>query len=117
MARLQEIFETINSKLPSYNSAFTKICGLAMPVDTVLRGKLRFAKKLGFPVPIWLPDNLTTTSQDATIINNFLYVTTPLYVSEYGKKNERENFADAFAYYLLGLELPDEIKVIMENLK
>ena len=78
MARLQKIFETINSKLPSYNSAFTKVRGLAIPVDTILGGNLRFAKKIGFPIPIWLPDNLTTTSKDATIVNNFLLLNSPL---------------------------------------
>jgi len=78
MARLQRIFETINSKLPSYNSAFTKLRGLAIPTDPILGGNLRFAKKIGYPIPIWLPDNLTTTSNSQTIVDNFLYLSSPL---------------------------------------
>jgi hypothetical protein len=74
MARLQKIFEVINSKLPSYNSAFTKLRGLAIPADPILRGKLRFAKKIGFPSPIWMPDNLSSSSKAATIVNDYLYL-------------------------------------------
>lgn len=62
MGRIRKIFDLANGKLPSYNSAFVKVRGIAHPLDTFLSGRLRFARKVGSPLPIWLPDNQTTLS-------------------------------------------------------
>ncbi len=62
MGRVRKIFEVINGKLPSYNSAFLKLRGIAHPLDVFLSGRLRFARKIGSPLPIWLPDNQTVLS-------------------------------------------------------
>lgn len=60
MARIKKIHDIINGKLPSYNSAFLKVRGLAFPLDIFLKGKTRFSKKIGDNLAIWLPDNHTT---------------------------------------------------------
>lgn len=62
MGRIRKLFELANGKLPSYNSAFLKVRGIAHPLDVFLSGRLRFARKVGSPLPIWLPDNQTTLS-------------------------------------------------------
>ena len=41
----------------------------------------------------------------------------PLAVTEYGKKSWRENFAEAFAHYVLGKSLPPEIATLMGDLR
>lgn len=65
MGRIRTIFELVNGKLPSYNSAFLKARGVAHPIDTFLTGTLRFSRKVGSPLPIWLPDNQMSLSQGA----------------------------------------------------
>jgi hypothetical protein len=60
MGRVRKLFDLVNGKLPSYNSAFLKLRGIAHPLDVFLSGRLRFARKVGSPLPIWLPDNQTT---------------------------------------------------------
>jgi len=62
MGRVRKIFDLANGKLPSYNSAFVKLRGIAHPLDVFLTGTLRFSRKVGSPLPIWLPDNQTTLS-------------------------------------------------------
>lgn len=66
MGRVRKIFELVNSKLPSYNSGFVKMRGIAHPLDIFLTGRLRFARKVGSPLPIWLPDNQTTLALPAS---------------------------------------------------
>ena len=60
MARIRRIHEIINGKLPSYNSAFIKVRGLAFPLDIFLKGRARFSRKLGAQLSIWVPENATT---------------------------------------------------------
>lgn len=60
MARIKKIHDIINGKLPSYNSAFLKVRGLAFPLDIFLKGRNRFSRKIGDNLAIWLPDNHTT---------------------------------------------------------
>jgi hypothetical protein len=74
MARIRKIQEIINGKLPSYNSAFIKVRGLAIPLDIFLKGKVRFARKLGAQLSIWIPDNATITTAETSIANNKLFV-------------------------------------------
>tara|TARA_R100000656_G_scaffold104176_1_gene76165 strand:+ start:196576 stop:198396 length:1821 start_codon:yes stop_codon:yes gene_type:complete len=62
MGRIRKLFELINGKLPSHNSAFVKTRGIAHPLDPFLSGRLRFARRVGSPLPIWLPENQTTLS-------------------------------------------------------
>jgi len=66
MGRVRKLFELVNGKLPSYNSAFLKLRGIAHPLDTFLSGRLRFARKVGSPLPIWLPDNQTTLANSVS---------------------------------------------------
>ena len=40
----------------------------------------------------------------------------PLAVTSYGKTSWEENFSEAFAHYLMGKPLPDELQKIMDNL-
>lgn len=75
MGRLRRIFELANSKLPSYNGAFVKTRGIAHPLDVFLSGTLRFARKVGSPMPIWLPDNQTTLSANASFTSSRLELT------------------------------------------
>lgn len=65
MGRLRRIFELANGKLPSYNGAFIKTRGIAHPLDIFLSGRLRFARKIGSPLPIWLPDNQSVLEEQA----------------------------------------------------
>lgn len=74
MGRIRKLFELINGKLPSYNSAFLKLRGIAHPLDVFLSGKLRFARKVGSPLPIWLPDNQTTLSSAVSPTKDLLDV-------------------------------------------
>jgi hypothetical protein len=66
MGRVRKIFELVNGKLPSYNAGFVKMRGIAHPLDIFLSGRLRFARKVGSPLPIWLPDNQTTLATPAS---------------------------------------------------
>jgi len=66
MGRVRQLFQLVNGKLPSYNSAFVKQRGVAHPLDPFLSGSLRFARKIGSPLPIWLPENQTTLSSPAS---------------------------------------------------
>ena len=72
MGKLKRIQDTISGKLPSYNSAFLKVRGLAFPLDVFLTGTVRFARKLGSLLPVWIPDNATTLSEAASTKNNKL---------------------------------------------
>ena len=72
MGRLRKIFELANAKLPSYNSAFVKARGVALPLDTFLSGRMRFARKIGSPLPIWLPENQMVLSSRASATKNRL---------------------------------------------
>lgn len=72
MGRLRRIFELANAKLPSYNGAFIKTRGIAHPIDIFLSGRLRFARKVGSPMPIWLPENQTTLAARANFTSTRL---------------------------------------------
>lgn len=72
MGRLRRIFELANAKLPSYNGAFIKARGIAHPIDVFLSGRLRFARKVGSPMPIWLPENQTTLAARANFTSSRL---------------------------------------------
>jgi hypothetical protein len=39
----------------------------------------------------------------------------PLYESYYGATKPSENWADAFAMYVLGMPLPDELKAVLDE--
>jgi len=75
---LKEIFQLVNGKLPSYNSAYVKLRGIAFPLDVFLSGKLRFARRIGSPLPIWFPDNQTVLAKDASTLSDLLYLERPL---------------------------------------
>jgi hypothetical protein len=66
VARIQRIKEIIGGKLPSYNSAFVQVRGLAFPLDIFLAGRARFARKLGEVLSIWIADNATTLAAPVT---------------------------------------------------
>lgn len=78
MGRVRDLFQLVNGKLPSYNSAFIKVRGIAHPLDPFLSGTLRFARKVGSPLPIWLPDNQTTLSTGASAASSRLALSSPL---------------------------------------
>ncbi len=78
MARLQKIQQTINAKLPSVNSAFVKLRGLAIPIDVFLGGKVRFARKIGALLPVWMPDNAAVLTADVTSQQNKLLIDEPI---------------------------------------
>lgn len=78
MGRLREIFKIANGKLPSQNSAYVKLRGIAYPIDVFLSGSLRFARKIGSPLPIWLPDNQTTLASDASLSSDQISLSRPL---------------------------------------
>lgn len=86
MGRVRKIADLANGKLPSYNSAFVKTRGIAHPLDVFLTGTLRFARKVGSPLPIWLPDNQTTLSSSVTSNQNRLNVTDVLSWIQPGSK-------------------------------
>lgn len=75
MGRIRKLFDLANGKLPSYNSAFLKTRGIAHPLDTFLTGRLRFARKVGSPLPIWLPDNQTTLANSVSPTKDQINVT------------------------------------------
>lgn len=77
MAEIAKIASLINGKLPSYNSAFLNVRGLALPLDIFLKGKPRFAKKLGSEFSIWAADNTTTLTQTTSITQDKLFVDPP----------------------------------------
>lgn len=74
MGRVRKIADLANGKLPSYNSAFVKARGIAHPLDVFLTGTLRFARKVGSPLPIWLPDNQTSLTSAVTATQSRLDV-------------------------------------------
>ncbi len=78
MGRLQKIRDVINAKLPSSNSAFVKVRGLAIPLDVFLGGRVRFAKKIGALLPVWLPDNAAELTLDASPQQNKLTIDEPI---------------------------------------
>lgn len=57
----RRIFELVNSKMPSWGSARLRYEGIVNVMDTNLTGTVRFAKKLGQPLPVWVVDTSTTT--------------------------------------------------------
>lgn len=63
MGRIKRLSDLINGKLPSPNSAIVRTRGIAHPLDVFLTGRLRFARKVGSPLPIWLPDNQTSLTE------------------------------------------------------
>lgn len=86
MGRVRRIFQLANGKLPSYNSAFVKMRGIAHPLDPFLSGALRFARKVGSPLPIWLPDNQTTLAADAEATRSVIKLSEPLSWAVIGSK-------------------------------
>lgn len=76
--RIQKLFNTINSKLPSYNAAFLKVRGVAIPLDIFLKGYIRFGRKLGGVLPIWIPHNTTELAKSASVVDNTLEFTEAL---------------------------------------
>lgn len=86
MGRVRKIFELVNGKLPSYNSAFLKVRGIAHPLDAFLSGRLRFAKKVGSPLPIWLPDNQTTLASAVSPTKDRLLISDVLSWFQSGSK-------------------------------
>lgn len=76
--RIQKLFNLINSKLPSYNSAFLKVRGVAIPLDLFLRGYIRFGRKLGGVLPIWIPHNTTELAKSASVVDDTLEFTEAL---------------------------------------
>jgi hypothetical protein len=62
-------------------------------------------------VALALPSELTITVRTDKVVRE------PLSVSSYGKKGGwTENFAEAFAFYVMGKALPAEISAIMDNI-
>jgi hypothetical protein len=78
MARIQKIHEVINGKLPSYNSAFINVRGIAFPLDIFLKGRLRFARKIGSSLSVWLPDNYTTLAEPLLVTQTKAILSLPL---------------------------------------
>ena len=86
MGRVRKIANLANGKLPSYNSAFVKMRGIAHPLDVFLTGTLRFSRKVGSPLPIWLPDNQTSLSGAVTASQSLIKVTEVLSWIQPGSK-------------------------------
>lgn len=66
MGRIRDLHQLINGKLPSYNSAFIKSRGIGIPLDLFLGGYIRFAKRIGNSLPIWLPEISTKSTSRVT---------------------------------------------------
>jgi len=64
--------------------------------------------------PLWIGVALPTEKD--VIIQTDKIIRDPIAVTPYGKKNWKENFAEAFAHYMLGMPLPQEVASIMEKL-
>lgn len=60
----RRIYELINSKLPSWSVATTRYAGYVHVLDQELRGKIRFGKRLGHPLPVWVSDTSTRLLTD-----------------------------------------------------
>lgn len=73
--RIHDLFQLVNSKLPSYNSAFINSRGISLPLDIFLSGTVRFARKLGDKFPIWVPHNSTELSSSSSVLDNTLKFT------------------------------------------
>lgn len=67
MGLVKDLFQVINGKMPSYNSAFLRSRGVTIPLDIFLTGYIRFARKIGGIMPIWLPDVSTTIARSLTV--------------------------------------------------
>lgn len=70
----RRIFELINGKLPSWASGTLRYEGVVVPIDTELRGRVRFAKRLGHPLPVWVVDTSTVLVADANTYSTYLDV-------------------------------------------
>jgi len=57
VGRLSRIKELFNRQLPAYTDGNPIFRGIAFPIDDFLRGKVRFAKKIGAFLPIYVPNN------------------------------------------------------------
>jgi hypothetical protein len=70
----RRLFELINGKLPSWASGSLRYEGMTTPIDPELKGKARFAKKLGHPLPVWVVDTSTSLVADANTYATYLDV-------------------------------------------
>jgi hypothetical protein len=57
---MSRVGDIINSQLPTDSSAFTRIAGVALPLDPFLTGTVRFARKIGDVFAHLFPDNTTS---------------------------------------------------------
>lgn len=74
MGARRRLFDLINGKLPSWGSATVRYEGFVSVLDTELDGTVRFAKKLGHPLPVWVVDNTTTISANTTTSASYIDV-------------------------------------------
>lgn len=70
----RRLYELINSKLPSWGSATLRYEGFVAVLDEDLTGSVRFGKKLGWPLPVWLADTSTNLTVFAPRNTNFIQV-------------------------------------------
>lgn len=98
LGRLSKIHETINGKLPSYNSAQVRLRGLTIPMDVFLSGRVRFARKIGELLPVWLPDNAANLSANSPPQQNRLTIDEPIRWLVPGSKLRLANQVFAFVH-------------------
>ena len=62
---LRDLKNTIDRQLPAWASARLVPRGLSLPIDLFLKGRARFAKKIGQAYPVLLPNNTTKLAVQA----------------------------------------------------
>jgi hypothetical protein len=74
MARLERIQDYVNKSMPAYQAAHILPRNIMLPADNLMRGDIRFARKVGNFLPIFVPDNSTNLTQEAHQNDQIIYV-------------------------------------------
>jgi len=64
---ITRIREVLNSELPTENSLYTRILGLAIPIDPFLTGESRFSRKIGDFTSLIMADTATSIASGGSI--------------------------------------------------
>lgn len=70
----RRIYNLINEKIPSWANAVTRYEGVVTVLDQELKGTARFAKKLGWPLPVWVCDTSTLMTAPSTNASTYIDV-------------------------------------------
>jgi hypothetical protein len=82
--RWTRIQQFVNRHLPNYSAGFSRLRGLAVPLDLFLTGRVRFARKIGEFLPLIQPDNASDLLEDLLDNGRVAVLDEPIRWVQYG---------------------------------